>query len=80
MKEAKFQINGAISIPNNAKEEHDADGNIVGYILPNGDIVRVAMSLEVQRNNSFKYVTKTKQMDKIGFSSLFYEKLEFYPL
>lgn len=77
--EYKFICTGSFSIDKKLEPTTDADGNVVGFILPDGREVRLVIALEIENGDNFDdYVVNEKEMAKIGFSCLDYEQLAFY--
>ena len=80
MKEFRFEITGGFDIEE-MQPEFAADGNIVGFWKDN-KIIRMCVALEVEDQKSGKcsYSILDKDMDKIGFSNLNYDKSDFYEI
>lgn len=74
-----FEVSGGWTVVGDLKPEFDCCGNICALNLPDGRVVRLVVALEIedQKNNKFKYVTSEKEMEKLGFESLDYNKLDF---
>lgn len=78
MKNYLFEVTGGWTIDNNLHPEPDYSGNICSFILPDGKIVRLVVSLEIEdKNGNISYVTSEKGMEKLGFTSLDYDKSNF---
>ena len=79
--ETKFIIEGGFNVDANLEPKHDAMGNVIGFLLPDGRTVRLVAALEVESadESQLTYLTVEREMDKLGFSELDYAYLEFYP-
>ena len=52
---------------------------MVGFQLPDGRLAQLVIALEVvdSKTDSYKYITSEKQMERLGFSCLDYDRLVF---
>jgi len=85
MKETLFTVKGGFDISKKLKPMKGAAGDIIGYTLPDGRIVRLVVALEIENTKSkmvseaFDYITSSAAMELIGFNNLDYSELTFYP-
>jgi hypothetical protein len=57
------------------------NGEVTGFLMPDGRTVQLVMSLEVISSDGekFDYVPKTEDMEKLGLCNLDYFSLTFSP-
>ena len=80
MNETLFKIKGGFDISKKNKPLLAANGDVIGYTLPDGRIVRLVVALEIENfDNTFKYVVNQDAMETLGFENLDYSELTFYP-
>ena len=73
-----FAVTGGWTIVGNMKEQLAADGSVCGFKLPDGRVVQLVVALEVEdKNGDYTYVVGDKEMEKLGFESLDYERADF---
>ena len=70
-----FTAKGGWDIDASLKPEVDAMGNVIGFELPDGRMVRLAVTLEVDEGD--EYIIDEDKMSEIGFFYLDYSKAEF---
>lgn len=79
--EHSFVVRGSFAVKENAKpliSQHF--GHIWGFKLPNGSEVRLVVALEVEnKDGKISYVTSEKQMGRLGFSAMEYDKAHWEP-
>ena len=74
----KFQATGGFDIDKSFKIEEAFNGDVVGFELPSGQTVKLAICLEVEdEKGNVKYITKENEMEELGFKNLSYEDLTF---
>lgn len=75
--EKRFIVSGSISV--SGIPEEDASGAILGYRLPDGRLVRLAMALEVESEDgsNYTYLSNDKDMQSIGFDIVRYDQTQF---
>ena len=81
MNETLFEVKGGFDISKNLKPYLAANGDVIGYTLPDGRIVRLTVALEIEnpKTNKFTYITNCHAMNILGFENLDYSDLTFYP-
>ena len=74
-----FDVTGTFHIDTAFEPELSCIEDIVGFKLPDGRTVRLAVALEVESadGESHEYVTSEKEMADLGFTSLLYAFAEF---
>jgi hypothetical protein len=73
-----FTLTGGWTIVGNMKEQLSCDGSVYGFKLPDGRVVQLVVALEVEdKNGDYTYVTSEKEMEKLGFESLDYDRMDF---
>ena len=79
MKVYGFEVTGSFDISNNLKPFLSAQGETVGFRLPNGERVRPCITLEVESadGTKYRYVTSEEKMSDIGFENLDYDDIRF---
>jgi len=78
--ETGFEVQGGFEILDSLEKHLSYDGEVVGYITKAGETIRLCMALEIENpDGTFRYVTSTREMDKLGFQNLDYKHLTFYP-
>ena len=79
MKVYGFEITGSFDISNNLKPFLSAQGETVGFRLPNGKCVRPCIALEVESTDGteYRYVTSEEKMSDMGFENLDYNDIRF---
>jgi predicted butyrate kinase (DUF1464 family) len=80
--EYTFEIRGGFNINKSNTGVRAADGNVVGFRLPDGRTVRLIAALEVESSDgtTFDYITSDKEMEDLGFGCLDYTCLDFFPI
>jgi hypothetical protein len=81
-KEYVFTVTGGWTVDGRLKPQYDAYGNVVGFEDSKGRIIQLVVALEVLEtspvgNEKYSYVTGEKAMEKLGFSGLDYNRLDF---
>lgn len=81
-KEYVFTATGGWTIDGRLEPQYNAMNNVVGFKDAKGRIIQLVIALEVLDfdacgNEKYSYVTSEKAMDKLGFSCLDYDRLEF---
>ena len=59
-----------------------ANGEVIGYKLPDGRIARLCIALEIEDETGkepIKVVSFDSEMATLGFTNLDYEQLTFFP-
>ena len=81
MKETLFEVTGGFDISEKNNPMRGANGDVIGYTLPNGSIVRLVVALEIEnpKTHEFSYITNCQAMKILGFENLDYSELTFYP-
>ena len=75
-----FCVEGSFDVPDSFSPINDAQGNVVGYLTPNGTQVQLAVCLEVTKDEKkYRYVSKESAMSNLGLNGLNYDRCEFYP-
>lgn len=74
-----FTATGGWTIDSKLKPETDHAGNVVAFRLPDGRKAQLVVALEVESKDEtdYKYIVSERDMEKIGFSCLDYDRLEF---
>jgi len=74
-----FDVIGGFSVRNELEPDYTYYGNINGFKLPDGRIIRLVAALEIESVDgaSYEYVTSEKEMAELGMEGLDYAKLEF---
>lgn len=76
----EFAVTGNFDVEGKFKPVPNGDGTISGFQLPDGRTVRLILGLEVEdKNGKIRYVTSERQMERLGFSELYYDNLHFHP-
>ena len=81
--EYPFTISGGFDVADNLNPLYSADGQVIGFALPDGRIARLALALEVENTEhpygpqTFDYLTATDEMEALGFSGMDYDRTEF---
>lgn len=79
--EVLFDVSGSFHIPADATAITDYRGHIIGYRLKDGTQVKLAVCLEITKDEkTYRYVTKTAAMERLGFRGLDYTTAEFQPI
>lgn len=79
MKEVTFKIEGGFDIPDNFEPQHAANGDIVGYKTPKGEVLRLVMAIEVEdTKNNFKYLASDNDLSAYNICCLDYSQLTFF--
>lgn len=76
----RFRVTGGFDAPANLARLYDAQGNVVGYELPDGRAVRLVVGLEVavdRAESGYEYLTDTAAMAAVGFEGLEYDETVF---
>jgi hypothetical protein len=81
-KEYVFTATGGWTVDGRLEPQYSAMGNVVGFKDSKGRIIQLVIALEVlecdsEGNEKFSYVTSERSMEKLGFSCLDYDRLEF---
>ena len=80
MTETLFEVKGGFDISKKIKPFKGANGDIIGYILPDGRIVQLVVALEIEDlDSNFKYIVNQDAMQSLGFENLDYSELTFDP-
>lgn len=73
----KFFCSGDFSVDADLDRIYDSVGNVVGFKLPDGRVVRLVISLEVESNDSYNYVSDESDMGELGLFLNDYDVCEF---
>lgn len=78
-KEYVFTATGGWTINSDLIPVYDAFNQVVGFQLPDGRLAQLVIALEIvdEKTDSFKYITSEKQMERLGFCCLDYDRLVF---
>ena len=80
MNETLFEVKGGFDISKDNKPYRAANGDICGYTLPDGSIVRLVVALEIEfPDGNFQISTFEDEMSEFGFNNLDYSELTFHP-
>jgi len=77
-----FIATGSWNIPKQLKPFFGSVNNVIGFKLPDGRSVRLVIALEVENHQTgdIEYVTSEREMDRLGFYALEYDRLDFEPI
>jgi hypothetical protein len=80
--EYRFTVTGGFLIDKTLKTERSFDGTPIGFTLPDGRTVRLAVALEVELDGGadYRYVTSETEMSELGFTCLDYDQTDFAPV
>lgn len=73
----KFFCSGDFSVDANLDRIYDSVGNVVGFKLPDGRVVKLVISLEVESDDNLYYITNEDKMDELGLGLNDYDVCEF---
>jgi hypothetical protein len=81
MKKTLFEVKGGFDISKKNNPFLAANGDIIGYTLPDGRIVRLVTALEIEdpKTDIFEYISCQSDMEELGFKNLNYSDLTFFP-
>lgn len=72
-----FTVTGGFHVDADWFPSFDCSGNIMGFEKPDGTVVDIAVCLRTENSMGEKFQISEKQMEKIGFESLDYDRAEF---
>lgn len=85
-----FKVTGGFDVDLRFKAYRAADGNVVGFILPDGRKVSLAVCLVVEDEKGETYITREfpanlddpvdVSFSGLGFEGLIYNRTDFYPV
>jgi len=75
-----FEVQGSFNIRNNLELHESWVGEVVGFRLPDGRLVRPIVGLEVESadGTKYEYVTDESTMSEMGFEGLDYGDVRFF--
>ena len=75
----EFKVTGSFgTVDKSLKELRGFNGEVVGFILPNGDRIRAIFALELEKaDDTYTYITSESEMAQLGFKHMTYDETNF---